>query len=145
MTTRHVASGVALCVLGGLGVAAHHAPEHIASRWFSKTPPEARNLRITVGPQGLIVASDVSQRLYPWPSLEGFVAGPDSLLVWVSDKLFLVLPRRAFGSDELQAVIQQFEQRVGPPPSLPPFWARLALTLVVAISALLLWNSLAPR
>jgi hypothetical protein len=138
-------SGWLLLGLGVLCFAAHDAPEQIARRWFARTPQQARNLRYTLNPQGLIVASDVTRQLYAWPDLYGFQPVPEALLVWVSAHLFLIIPKRAFSFDDLPRAIQEFERRVGAPPPLPRFWSWLLLAIALAVLLLALWNRFDPR
>ena len=145
MSSPEYPSGLVLLGLGVVCFAAHNAPEQIAQRWFAKTPKQARSLRYTLNPQGLIVTSEVSQRLYAWPELYGFHELADALLVWVSGELFLIVPKRAFGASDLPEVIRQLEARVGAPPALPRFWSWLLLAVALAVAALALWNRLDPR
>lgn len=145
LTTPHFAAG---CLTLSLGVAlgmSERAADHAARRWFARTPPAERHLRFTLGPHGLIVAGRQSRVLHPWPSLYAFHPTRRSLLVWVSPRLFLVLPRRAFRTSELPAITRNFEQRVGSPPQTPRFLAWLGLTLALAGLLLWTWNQLAPR
>ncbi len=145
MSSPQYPSGLLLLGLGVVCFAAHNAPEQVAQRWFAKTPGLARSLRYTLNPQGLIVSSELSQRLYAWPELYGFHQVPEALLVWVSGELFLIVPKRAFSERDLPKVIGQFETRVGAPPALPRFWSWLLLAVALAVVALSLWNRLDPR
>jgi hypothetical protein len=145
MSSPAYPSGLLLLGLGVMCFAAHNAPEQIAQRWFAKTPSQARGIRYTLNPQGLIVTSEVSQRLYAWPELQGFHELPEALLVWVSGELFLIIPKRAFSAEDLPAVIVKLEARVGAPPALPLFWSWLLLAVALAVGALTLWNRLDPR
>jgi hypothetical protein len=145
LTTPWVVTGIVLFVLGALSCSAERAPEHVARRWFARTPPAARDLRFTLGPQGLIVASEGAHQLYRWQSLEGFHAAPRSLLVWVSPRLFVILPRRAFDAAELPGIVARLESRVGPPAAASRLWAGLAAALLLGLLALWAWNRLAPR
>ncbi len=135
-------------VLLGLGMscfAAHGAPEHIAQRWFAKTPEQARKPQYTLNPQGLIVVSDLSRQVYGWPELYGFQVVPEALLVWVSARLFLIIPKRAFSAHDLPRVIEQLERQVGAPPPLPRFWTWLFLAVALITLGLWLWDRLSPR
>lgn len=145
MTTPDYRSGVLLFGLGVVCFAAHNAPDHIAQRWFAKTPRGARDLRYTLNAQGLIVATEVSQQSYAWPALQGYQQAPDSLLVWVSSQLFIIIPKRAFKAPELPQVIERLEHEVGGPPVLPRFWLWLLLGVVLTFGGLWSWNLLAPR
>lgn len=145
MTTPDYRSGMLLFGVGVVLFAAHNAPEHIAQRWFSKTPRGARALRYTLNPQGLIVASEVSQHSYAWGDLQGYKQAPESLMVWVSSQLFIIIPKRAFNALELPQVIERFEREVGAPPVLPRFWSWLLLGILLTLGGLWLWNRLAPR
>lgn len=145
MSTGRSATGLGVFVFGVLCFAAHNAPEQIAQRWFQRTPRQARHVKYTLSSHGLIVASDAARQLYPWTSLQGFSQAPEVFLVWVSARLFLVVPRRAFQADELPRVVERFAQLVGAPPALPRFWSWLGVAVLVAAGALLLWNRLAPR
>lgn len=145
MTTPDYRSGMALFGVGVLCFAAHNAPEHIAQRWFTKTPRGARDLRFTLNPHGLIVASEVSQQMYSWPALHGFQQVPDALLVWISGQLFIIIPKRAFSREELPKVIAQLEREVGAPPAPPRFWSWLLLGAALVWGALWAWDRLVPR
>ena len=145
MTTPDYRSGVLLFAVGVVCFAAHNAPEHIAQRWFAKTPRGARDLRYTLNPQGLIVASELSQQSYAWTTLQGYRQAPDCLLVWVSSQLFIIIPKRAFKGPELPQVIERFEREVGAPPASPRFWSWLLLGVMLTLAGLWLWNRLAPR
>ena len=145
MTTPDVAAGVGALVLGLSCFAAHNAPDQAASRWFQKTPREARTLRYTVNAEALIVVSDASQRAYPWRSLEGYHETPECFLLWVSSRSFLILPKRAFKADDVPRVAARFQREVGSPPQLPPFWSWLLLGAALAVALLYLWNQLSPR
>lgn len=138
-------SGWILLGFGMACFAAHGAPEQIAQRWFAKTPELARNPRYTLTPQGLIVVSELSRQQYAWPELYGFQLVPEALLVWVSARLFLIIPKRAFSTDDLPRVIEQLEREVGAPPPLPRFWSWLFLAIALTLLASWLWNRLDPR
>jgi hypothetical protein len=145
MTTPDYRRGVLLFGVGVVCFAAHNAPEHIAQRWFAKTPRGARDLRYTLNPQGLIVASELSQQSYAWTTLQGYKQAPDCLLVWVSSQLFIIVPKRAFKGSELPQVIERFEREVGAPAASPRFWSWLLLGVMLTLGGLWLWNRLAPR
>jgi YcxB-like protein len=145
LSTSAYRSGWGLLAFGMSCFAAHGAPEHIAQRWFAKTPEQARNPRYTLTPQGLIVVSELSRQQYAWPELYGFQIVPEALLVWVSARLFLIIPKRAFSPDALPRVIDQLERQVGAPPPLPRFWSWLFLAIALTALALWLWNRLNPR
>jgi hypothetical protein len=145
MTTPDVATGVGALVLGLSCFAAHNAPDQAASRWFQKTPREARSLRYTVNPEALIVVSDVSRGVYQFRSLEGYFQAPESFLLWVNRRSFLILPKRAFKPEDVPRVAERFEREVGAPPELPRYWTWLLLSGGVALGLLWLWNRLSPR
>lgn len=139
-------AGLALVAFGLVCFAAHQAPDHIAQRWFEKTPTAARNVRYTINPRELIVASDVSQQAYGWRSIVGYHEAPDVLLIWVSVQLFLIVPKRAFSTDDLPRVLAELErQELGGPPELPRFWSWLLLAAALGGIGLVLWNRLSPR
>ena len=137
--------GLALFAFGALCFALHNAPEHIAARWFARTPSAARSLKYTLSPDGLIVSSQVSQSRYRWPSLFGFYRTERALLVWVSQNTFLILPERAFSEADLPKVVERLERELGGPPPAPRLGAYLSVTFVLAALALWLWNRLSPR
>lgn len=145
MTTPDVALGLGVFVLGVACFAAHNAPDQAAARWFSKTPRDARSVRYTLNASGLIVVSDAARTVYPWQSLEGFHQAPDSFLVWVSSRSFLVLPKRAFEGQDLAKIAARFERELGAPPALPRFWSWLAAGIALTLGLLWLWNHLDPR
>jgi hypothetical protein len=145
MTTADVAVGVGALVLGLSCFAAHNAPDHAASRWFEKTPREARSLRYTINAEALIVVSDASRRAYPWRSLEGYHQAPESFLLWVNSRSFLILPKRAFAPDDQAKIAERFEREVGAPPALPRYWSWLLLAGTAAVALLWLWNRVSPR
>jgi len=143
--TGHARAGWLLLGLGLACFAAYHLPDRIAQSWFARTPPKARLVKYTLGAQGLIVASELSPELHPWSKLEGFVEVPNSFLIWVSSKLFVIVPKRAFAPADLPRVVAQLEQRIGAPPALPRFWSILGIAIVIAAAGLGLWNWLSPR
>jgi YcxB-like protein len=145
ITTPDVATGVGALVLGLSCFAAHNAPDHAASRWFQKTPLEARSLRYTVKADELIVVSDVSRHTYPWHALEGYHEAPDAFLLWVNQRSFLILPKRAFAPGDVTKVAARLSSEVGAPPELPRFWSWLLISGAAALAVLWLWNRLAPR
>ena len=145
MTTPDVATGVGALVLGLSCFAAHNAPDQAASRWFQKTPRDARSLRYTVNPEALIVVSDVSQGVYQFRSLEGYFQAPDSFLLWVNGRSFLIVPKRAFNPEDVPKVAARLQHEVGAPPELPRYWTWLLVSGGVALGVLWLWNRLAPR
>lgn len=145
ITTPRVAPGVALLLLCAACFATHDAPAHVATRWLAKTPPEARSLRFTLSPDALLVVSDVSQRAHPWHSLSAFCETPESFLVWLDERSFLILPKRAFEAGDLPRVGAHLERELGPPPLLPPFWRWLLAGAALLLGGLGLWNWLSPR
>jgi hypothetical protein len=145
MTTEDVAVGVGALVLGLSCFAAHNAPDHAASRWFEKTPREARSLRYTINAEVLIVVSDAARHTYPWRSLEGYHPAPESFLLWVNSRSFLILPKRAFSPDDQVKLAERFEREVGAPPELPRYWSWLLLAGTAAVALLWLWNRVSPR
>lgn len=143
--TSHARAGWVLLGLGLACFAAYHLPDRIAQSWFARTPPKARLVKYTLGAQGLIVASELSPELHPWSKLEGYREVPDSFLIWVSHKRFVIVPKRAFAPADLPRVVAQLEQRIGAPPALPRFWSWLGIAAVVAVVGLGIWNWLSPR
>jgi hypothetical protein len=137
--------GLAVFAVGTLCFAAHNAPDRVAERWFAKLPRTARQVRVTVGPNGLIIASDAACELHSWASLVGYHAAPDVFLVWTTHKHFLVLPKRAFAAGDRDRVTNEFETRLGAPPALPRFWLWLGTAVLLGALALALWNRLSPR
>lgn len=145
LTTPRLGSGVAALALGVAGFAAHNAPEHAAARWYRQTPPPARLIRFTLNAEALIVSSDVSTRGYPWPSLLGQHQAPESFLVWIDARSFLILPKRAFEPEELPRVAARLERELGEAPPLSPFWSLLFASIAAIALLLWLWNWLDPR
>ena len=146
VTGPRALTGCALLAFGLICFAMHQAPEHVAQRWFEKTPKAARSLRYTINSRELIVSSEVSHTVYGWPNVLGFHEAPRVLLIWVSATLFLIVPKRAFPAEGLPKVLAELQrQELGPPPTLPRFWSWLLLAVVIGGGALFLWNRLAPR
>jgi YcxB-like protein len=143
--TAHGRSGAVLMGVGLACFAAYNVPDQIAQRWFTRTPPAARLVKYTLGAQGLIISSEASRELHEWTALHGYQEVPDSFLIWVSAKLFLIVPKRAFAAADLARVTEQLEQRLGAPPTLPRFWSWLGLAVLIALLGLALWNRLSPR
>lgn len=146
MNGPRVMAGLGLVAFGLTCFAAHQAPDHIAQRWFAKTPAAARSVRYTLSPRALIVTSDVSQQAYGWRSIVGYYEAPEVLLIWVSVQLFLIVPKRAFSSDDLPRVLAELQrQELGGPPPQPRFWSWLLLAAALGALGLMLWNRLSPR
>jgi hypothetical protein len=141
----HARVGAVVTVLGLALFAAYNVPDQIARRWFARTPPAARLVQFTIGAQGLIIASEAARELHQWDRLYGYQQVPSSFLIWVSAKLFVVLPKRAFAEADLPRVSERLEQRLGAPPTLPRFWPWFGLALLLAALLLTLWNRLSPR
>jgi hypothetical protein len=141
----HTRVGAVVTVLGLALFAAYNVPDQIARRWFARTPSAARLVKFTLGAQGLIVASEVSRELHEWDRLYGYQQVADSFLIWVSAKLFVILPKRAFAEADLPRVSKRLEQRLGAPPALPRFWPWFGLAVLVGALLLTLWNRLSPR
>src|SRR5262249_34989722 len=118
----HARVGALVTVLGLALFAAYNVPDQIARRWVARTPPAARLVKFTCGAQGLIVASEASRELHQWERLYGYQEVPSSFLIWVSAKLFVILPKRAFAEADVPRVSERLEQRLGAPPALPRFW-----------------------
>jgi predicted secreted protein len=133
------------CGLGLLGFAAYHLPDQLARRWFAHTPPGARLVKYTLNAQGLIITSELSRELHEYQRLYGYQQVPDSFLIWVSAKLFVILPKRAFAAQDLPRISARLEQQLGAPPLLPRFWRWLLLATLLAALLLGLWNRLVPR
>ena len=91
------------------------------------------------------MVTGISQRSYPWRSLEGYHQAPDAFLVWVTSRSFLILPKRAFDTEELPKVAARLEHEVGAPPGLPRFWSWLLVAIALVGAGLWLWNRLDPR
>ena len=145
MTTPDVGTGVGALVLGLSCFAAHNAPDHAASRWYQKTPREARSLRYTVNRDSLIVVSDVSKGVYEFRSLEGYFQTAEAFLLWVDRRSFLIVPKRAFKPEDVPRIAALFAREVGEPPALPRYWTWLLLSGGTALALLWLWNRLSPR
>jgi hypothetical protein len=145
LATADVVPGASALVLGLSCFAAHNAPDQAASRWFQKTPREARSLRYTVSADELIVISDVSRRAYPWHTLEGYHEAPESFLLWVNQRSFLIVPKRAFAEQDVAKVAARLASEVGAPPELPRLWSWVLISGAAALLLLWLWNRLVPR
>lgn len=145
ITTQDVGTGVGALVLGLSCFAAHNAPDHAASRWYRKTPREARSLRYTVNRDSLIVVSDVSKGVYEFRRLEGYFQTAEAFLLWVDRRSFLIVPKRAFKPEDVPRLAALFAREVGEPPTLPRYWTWLLLSGGAALALLWLWNRLSPR
>jgi len=145
LSKGHARVGAAVTVLSLALFAAYNVPDQIARRWFARTPPAARLVKFTLGAQGLIIASEASRELHQWERLQGYQQVPGSFLIWVSAKLFVIVPKRAFAEADLPRVSERLEKRLGAPPALPRFWPWFALAVLLAALLLTLWNRLSPR
>lgn len=145
LSGRHRVLGWSLLGVGITTFAAHHLPDSIAQRWFAKLPAAARLVKYTFGPSGLIVTSELAREVHAWAALVGYREVPDSFLIWVSSKHFLIVPKRAFAADDLPRASALLERELGAPPELPRFWLWLGAATVLGAAALGLWNWLAPR
>lgn len=137
--------GWSLLCMGMATFASHQLPEMIGRRWFEKLPAKARLVKFTLNATGLIVASDLSSELHRWMALQGFEEAPDSFLIWTSEKLFVILPKRAFEADAVERVRARLAREIGAPPELPGFWLWFAAAALLVVLALGLWNWLSPR
>ena len=115
------------------------------ARWYRKTPPAARLMRYTLNAEALIVSTDIGSRAYPWTSLLGQHQSPESFLVWIDARSFLILPKRAFEPDELPRVAARLQRELGGPPPLSWFWALLLVSIALILALLWLWNRIDPR
>jgi hypothetical protein len=145
LSGRHRVLGWSLLGTGIASFASHHLPDSIAQRWFAKLPVQARVVKYTLGPSGLIVTSELAREVHAWPALVGFREVPDSFLIWVSTKHFLIVPKRAFAAPDLPRAHAYLEREIGAPPEMPRFWLWLGAAVVLAGAALGLWDWLAPR
>jgi hypothetical protein len=145
LSSRHRVLGWSLLGTGIVSFASHQLPDSIAQRWFSKLPAQARLVKYTLGPSGLIVTSELAREVHAWRGLVGFREVPDSFLIWVSTKHFLIVPKRAFSAEDLPRAQALLEREIGAPPEMPGFWLWLGIAVVLAGAALGLWNWLAPR
>lgn len=146
LLARHrTLQGAVLLGLGLFAMVAYNAPEHIAGRWYQRTPPKARAVKYTVGPQGLVIVSELSKEFHPWNKLHAVGEAPDTFMIWLDEKLFVVVPKRAFAPDDVARVSKLLLSRLGAkqrePRPLLPLW----LVAVLGAAALLLWNWLFPR
>ena len=69
LSQKRSVQGVALLALGFAATLAYNVPEVVAGRWFAKTPPQARAVKFTLNPQGLVVVSEAAS---------GFIRGRSS-------------------------------------------------------------------
>jgi hypothetical protein len=145
LSGRHRVLGWSLLGMGITAFASHHLPDSIAQRWFAKLPAAARLVKYTLGPSGLIVASELAREVHAWRALVGYREVPDSFLIWVSSKHFLIVPKRAFAVEDLPRVSTYLEREIGAPPELPRFWLWLGAAIVLGGVALGAWNWLSPR
>jgi YcxB-like protein len=146
LLARHrTLQGGALLALGLFAMLAYNAPEHIAGRWYAKTPPKARALKYTLNPQGLVVVSELSLEFHPWVKLYGLSEAPETFMVWLDEKVFIVLPKRAFAAGDVERARALLRSRLGEkqrsPRPLVPLW----LVALLGVAALLVWNWLWPR
>lgn len=143
-STGEIRLAIAVGVFGLLLFASHGAPDTVAQRWYRRTPAKARQVRYTLSDQGLILATEESQRLYPWRELYSFQSTNLSHLVWVSEKHFLVIPSRAFSAEDQPRVRACLEKHIGaarPPSTLTP---RLLLVAALGAAAWTAWHLLSP-
>jgi hypothetical protein len=145
LTTPRTLLGGVLLACGIACFATHNAPEHAGTRWFQRVPRQARSARFTVNSRALIVVSDLAPRAYPWRDLQGFLETPQALLVWVDDRTFLIVPKRAFNGRDLPRVIDRLARELGAPPDLPRYWSWLLAATGLVMVLLWLWNHFDPR
>jgi hypothetical protein len=146
LLARHrTTQGAALLGLGLFSTLAYNAPEHIAGRWYAKTPPNARAVKYTLNPQGLVMVSDLGKQFQPWAKLQGVSEAPETFMVWLDEKLFVVIPKRAFAPADVERAARLLHARLGEkqrdPRPLVPLWA----VALLGVGLLLLWNWLWPR
>jgi hypothetical protein len=146
LLARHrTLQGAALLLLGLFSTVAHNAPEHIAGRWYAKTPPKARSVKYTLNPQGLVIVSELSKEFQPWVKLQGLSEAPETFMVWLDEKVFVIIPKRAFSGADVARASELLRSRLGEkqrdPRPLIPLW----LVALLGLAALLLWNWLWPR
>jgi hypothetical protein len=144
LSQKRSVQGVALLALGFAATLAYNVPEVVAGRWFSKTPPQARAVKYTLNPQGLVVVSEAAKRFHPWAELEGLSEGPATFLVWVDDKRYLVIPKRAFATPDVERAAKLFRSHLAAPRKARPA-VPLWLVAALGLALLLLWNWLSPR
>jgi YcxB-like protein len=145
LARQRTLQGAALLGLSLFSTLAYNAPEQIAGRWYAKTPPNARAVKLTLNPQGLVVVSDIGKQFQPWVKLHGVSEAPDTFMVWLDEKMFVVIPKRAFAAGDLERASRLLHARLGekqrdPRPFLP-LWA----VALLGVALLLLWNWLWPR
>ncbi len=138
-------SAVAMGVVGALLLGAHNVIDAVAVRWYQKTPEHARSLRFTLSSSQLIVASGGEVRAYEWRRVHAQVETANLFLVWISPKLFLIVPKRAFEAAELDAVRARLRRSAGSRPPATFSTYPYALLIAGGLLALWLWNTLAPR
>lgn len=145
LARQRTLQGAVLLGLGLFATVAYNAPEHIASRWYQRTPPKARAVTYTLGPQGLVIVSELSREFHPWAKLNAVGEAPDTFMIWLDEKLFVVVPKRAFAPEDVARVSELLRSRLGEKQSEPrpliPIW----LVALLGVVALLLWNWLFPR
>jgi hypothetical protein len=146
LLSRHrTIPGVTLLGLGLFAMLAYNAPEHIAARWYEKTPPNARAVKYTLNPQGLVIVSDVGKQFQPWLKMQGVTEAPDTFMIWLDEKLFVVIPKRAFAAADIERAARLLCSRLGEkqhaPRPLVPLW----LVALLGLLLLVLWNWLYPR
>lgn len=145
LEASHTTQGFALLGLGMLAMLAHNAPEHIASRWYARTPAKARALRYTLSPRGLVVVSELSNAFHAWESLYGFSEGPYTFLVWLDSRVFVIIPKRAFSPADTARAAALLRAHVGDKPSDAIAWLPLLVALGAGALAYALWSWLSPR
>jgi YcxB-like protein len=146
LLSRHrTLQGAVLLGLGLFAMVGYNAPEHIASRWYQRTPPKARSVKYTLNPQGLVIVSELSKEFHPWAKLQAVGEAPDTFMIWLDEKVFVVMPKRAFSAADVARVSALLFARLGAkqrdPRPLIPIW----LVALLGVVALLLWNWLFPR
>jgi hypothetical protein len=145
LARQRTLQGAVLLGLGLFSTVAYNAPEHIASRWYQRTPAKARAVKYTLSPQGLVIVSELSKEFHPWTELHALGEAPDTFMIWIDEKLFVVVPKRAFAPDDVGRASKLLLSRLGEkqrdPRPLLPLW----LVAVLGAAALLLWNWLFPR
>lgn len=146
LLARHrTLQGAVLLGLGLFATVAYNAPEHIAGRWYQRTPPKARAVKYTLSPQGLVIVSELSREFHPWAKLYAVAEAPETFMIWIDEKLFVVIPKRAFAQGDVARASTLLFARLGAkqkdPRPLIPIW----LVALLGVAALLLWNWLSPR
>ncbi len=104
-----------------------------ARRWLANKSDVERTITLTFSPASVEVTTATTYLRFEWPAVHRFLENRKTFLLYLGESMFQVVPKRAFRTDEVDALRAMLTTRVTPRKRAPTVARVLALWFLLVV------------